>query len=75
MAVEANKVGCGLKMQHHVGQDGDGDPVYKTKTLNNVKTAAADQDIFDVANILDSLLDSTLVSIIRVDSTMLEEEI
>ncbi|WP_347489224.1 DUF1659 domain-containing protein [Desulfoscipio sp. XC116] len=73
MAVEKVPSGTVLRMQFQTGLDGDGDPIYRTKSLSNVKTDAADQDIFDVARALVQLQEHTLVAVLRVDSAVLEE--
>lgn len=73
MAVEKIPSGSTLRMQFHTGVDGDGDPIYRTKSLTNVKTDAADQDIYDVAQALAQLQEHTLMTIQRVDSAVLED--
>ncbi|KAF1086177.1 hypothetical protein SPSYN_00918 [Sporotomaculum syntrophicum] len=75
MAVEKIPSGTLLRMQFQTGLDGDGDPIYRTKSLSNVKTDAADQDIFDVAQALVELQEYTLTAVLRVDSAVLEEAI
>lgn len=73
MAVDKIPSGTALRMQFQTGVDGDGDPIYRTKSLSNVKTDALDQDIFDVAQALVQLQEYPLVAVQRVDSAMLEE--
>ncbi len=75
MAVEKIPSGSVLRMQFQTGLDGDGDPVYRTKSLSNVKTDAVDQDIFDVAQALVQLQENTLMAVLRVDSAVLEEAV
>jgi len=75
MAVEKIPGSTVLRMQFQTGVDGDGDPVYRTKSLSNVKNTALDQDIFDVAQALVALQDYTLTAVLRVDSAVLEEAI
>jgi len=72
MAVGKVPSGTTLKMQFQTGLDGDGDPVYRTKSLSSVKTTAVDQDIYDVAQALVALQEYTLVTVLRVDSALLE---
>jgi len=50
-------------------------PVYRTKSLSSVKTTAVDQDIYDVAQALVALQEYTLVTVLRVDSALLEEAV
>lgn len=73
MAVEKIPSGTVLRMQFQTGLDGDGDPIYRTKSLSNVKTDAVDQDIYDVAQALVELQEHTLMAVLRVDSAVLEE--
>jgi len=75
MAVEKIPSDTILRMQFQTGLDGDGDPVYRTKSLSNVKTDALDQDIFDVAQALVQLQENTLMAVLRVDSAVLEEAV
>jgi hypothetical protein len=72
MAVEKIPSSTVLRMQFQTGLDGDGNPVYRTKSLSNVKTNALDQDIFDVAQALVQLQGYTLTAVLRVDSAVLE---
>ena len=73
MAVNKTIVGTTLRMQFQTGVDGNGDPVYLTKSLNNVKDTAVDQDIYDVALALSQLQEHTITSVMRVDTGRLEE--
>lgn len=73
MAVDKIPSGTALRMQFQTGVDGDGDPIYRTKSLSNIKTGAQDQDIFDVAQALVQLQEYPLVAVQRVDSAILEE--
>ncbi|OPX90223.1 MAG: hypothetical protein A4E53_01109 [Pelotomaculum sp. PtaB.Bin104] len=68
MAVTNVPVGTALKLKLNTGTDGSGNPVFRTKSLSNVKPTAAHQDIFDVAVSLSGLQEYTLSSISRVDS-------
>ncbi|MDD3654127.1 MAG: DUF1659 domain-containing protein [Desulfotomaculaceae bacterium] len=73
MAVTKVPVGTALKLKVNTGTDGSGNPVFRTKSLSNVKSTAADQDIYDVAVSLSGLQDYTLSSISRVDNAELME--
>ncbi len=75
MAVEKIPAGTVLRMQLQTGLDGEGNPVYRTKSLSNVKTDALDQDIFDVAQALAQLQEYTLTAVLRMDSAVLEEAV
>lgn len=73
MAVDKIPGGMALRMQFQTGVDDDGDPIYRTKSLNDVKADALDQDIFDVAQTLAGLQEYPLLAVQRVDSAVLEE--
>ncbi|WP_066633905.1 DUF1659 domain-containing protein [Desulfolucanica intricata] len=60
-----------LRMTLQTGVDGEGNPVYRRKSLNNVKTGALDQDIFDTAQAIAGLQEYTLVSVERTDNAEL----
>ncbi|WP_027364984.1 DUF1659 domain-containing protein [Desulfotruncus alcoholivorax] len=75
MAVNKVIVGTTLRMQFQTGVDENGDPVYTTRSLNNVKDTAPDQDIYDVALALSQLQEYTLTSVMRVDTGRLEEAV
>ena len=72
MAVNKVPVGCTLKLSFQTGVDGSGNPVFRTKSLNNVKVAATDQAIYDTAAALAGLQANTLDAVYRVDSANLE---
>ncbi len=62
-----------LRLELRVGV-GEGDnPVYRNKSLGNVKSAASDQDMFDVANALADLQEYPLEGISRTDNAQLVE--
>ncbi|HWR45800.1 DUF1659 domain-containing protein [Sporomusa sp.] len=54
-----------LKVQ--TGVNATGNPVFRLRTFANVKSGAADSDVFAVAEGLGSLQQHTLVDIIRQD--------
>lgn len=71
MAVNKVPAGSVLRLELQTGVDGNGNPVYRNRSLNNTKPAAADQDLYDVATSLAGLQEYTLSSISRVDSAEL----
>lgn len=73
MAVENVPVGTTLRLQFQTGVDVNGNPVFRNKSLSNVKTDALDQNIFDVAQTLAGLQESILADVLRIDSARLEE--
>ncbi len=75
MAVNSIPAGTVLRMQFQTGVDADGDPVYRNKSLNNVKTGATDQDLYNVAQALAQLQQHPLAAVLRIDSAALEEAV
>lgn len=75
MAVNRVPTGTVLRLQFQTGVDGNGDPVYRNKNLNNVKTGATEQSLYDVAQALAQLQQHPLVAVLRVDSARLEETV
>ncbi|NLI11388.1 DUF1659 domain-containing protein [Pelotomaculum propionicicum] len=73
MAVNKVPASSVLRLELQVGVNAGGNPVYRNRNLNNVKPAAADQDLFDVATALAGLQGYTLNSISRVDNAQLVE--
>jgi hypothetical protein len=71
MAVNKVPTSSVLRLELNIGLDEGGNPVYRIKSLNNVKPAAADQDLFDVAAALAALQGYTLNGISRVDGANL----
>jgi len=68
--VAANSV---LRLQLRVGVNGSGNPVYRNKSLNNVKPTAADDDMYDVGASLAALQQYPLNGINRIDNAQLVE--
>ncbi len=74
MAVTKVSTNSALKLELQTGVDDGGSPVYRTRSLNNVKATAADQDIFDVAAALADLQEYTLTGVGRQDNASLVSE-
>lgn len=72
MAINKVATGCTLRLEFQTGVDVNGNPVFRNKSLNNVKVAATDQNIYDTAVTLTGLQANTLNSVARVDSAVLE---
>ncbi|MFA4885982.1 MAG: DUF1659 domain-containing protein [Desulfotomaculaceae bacterium] len=68
--VPANSV---LRLELQTGVNSSGNPVYRNKNLTNAKSAASDQDLFDVATALAGLQGYPLSGISRVDGAQLVE--
>lgn len=73
MAVNNVPVGSVLRLHLQTGVDGNGDPVFRSKSLSNVKPDALDEDIYSVAQTLVGLQEHVLDSVLRIDSARLEE--
>ncbi|ATW24518.1 DUF1659 domain-containing protein [Candidatus Formimonas warabiya] len=74
MAVVVTPLTSKIKLQFQTGVNGEGKPVYKSKTISKVKTDAADQDVLDVAAALAELSAYTLSAISRIDDSDLAEQ-
>lgn len=74
MAVLVTPLTSKLKLRFQTGVDGEGNPVYKNKTISKVKTAAFDQDIFDTAIALSDLCADTLNAVNRINDNDLAED-
>lgn len=68
MAVIKVPTGATLRLVLQTGVDGGGNAILRNKSFSNVKTAAPDQNIFDVAQALANLQQFTLNGISRVDT-------
>jgi hypothetical protein len=74
MAVVSTPQGSTLRLRVQTGEDGSGNPVYRNRSYNKVKSAATDQDVFEVALALSGLQAHTLVRVIRLDEEDLAEQ-
>lgn len=62
-----------LKLVLDTGEVSNGNPVLRTRSINGIKSTAADQDLFDVAEALSGLQQYTLNAVRRVDNSALIE--
>lgn len=67
MAVTKSPIISTIRLSLIIGLNPQGGPILRQTSLNNVKTSAADQDLFDVASALVGLQEYQLDSIKRVD--------
>ncbi|GAB6158814.1 DUF1659 domain-containing protein [Desulfotomaculum varum] len=74
MAVVKQSYSCSMKLRYQNGVNAQGDPVFINSTYSKVKVTAADQDIYDVAQAINSLQSRTLVAVNRVDDNQLVSE-
>lgn len=68
MAVTRVPANSTLRLELNAGTDTNGNPVIRGKNLSGVKSTAADQDLFDVAQALAGLQEHPLSGIERVDN-------
>ena len=74
MPVTNNPLGSRMQLRLIVGQDIDGNPVYRTRSYNNVKPAASDDDVFAVGKSLADLQQHELGELRRINEYVLVEE-
>jgi hypothetical protein len=73
MALTVNVVDSALRLKFETGVDIDGNSIQKTRSYNNIKTDALDQDIYDSAQIISNLQEHTLLSVGKVVESELIE--
>jgi len=67
MAVVSNPYHSRIRVTYQTGTNEQGKPVMKQKAFANVKATSLDQDVFDVANSLASLINFPVITIERFD--------
>ncbi|GAB2538183.1 DUF1659 domain-containing protein [Gracilibacillus alcaliphilus] len=73
--VAANQLDSRLQLTFYNGVDPDsGKDLFKSKTFNNVKTTATNEQLFVIAQALVPLQELSLSTVKRNDSTLLTEE-
>lgn len=65
----ANLYETKLRMTFETGMDEKGKPIYKAKTLNNIKKEATTDQLFQVAQAFSALSNDSLFKIDRNDTT------
>ena len=74
MAINKTPVSAALRLELQNGTDDEGNPVYKTKTLNNLKINATPQQVHDAANALAGLQSRQVNALYQVDVNRLQAE-
>ncbi|AFV03463.1 MULTISPECIES: DUF1659 domain-containing protein [unclassified Dehalobacter] len=74
MTLVVNTLDSVLATRYQIGITAGGGPVLKQKSLTGVKATAADQDVYDVAVALSSLVDYPLADIRRLNIFELADE-
>jgi hypothetical protein len=75
MPVIANLVNTRLQISLRVGFDGLGNPIYRTRSYNNINPTVDNQNLFDTGEELVSVQQHELDVIRRVDELELEETV
>lgn len=71
--MEAIKLNKQLVLKYSTGKDKEGKDVFKKQSFSNVDLSATDEDIFAVADILQTLIDSTLIYLLKEESVLLKK--
>jgi len=74
MAVNVIPVSARLQLRLNTGLDENLNPVYRTRSFSNVKPAADNEDLFELAQEIGDLQVHTMETVRRVDEVELEEE-
>lgn len=73
MAIVSTRNPSSLKLSLDCGVNEKGKNILRTKTINNVKYEATDDDIYEVVNSLIGLQGYDLKQVYRIDSSSLSE--
>jgi hypothetical protein len=71
MAVQSSVVKSALSLKYKEGVDETGKDIIKAKKFSNVKTSAADADIYTLAAAFEPLLKYPVTEILRSDENIL----
>lgn len=63
-----------LTLTMNIGNDDEGRPILRSRSYSGVKPAAADQDVYDVALVLEGLQQYVVGEVSRIDETGLAED-
>lgn len=74
MAVVSTPLGTTLVAEYQTGLTDTGAPVTRKKSLTGIKSNASDQDIYEAAAALFSLIEYPLISVRRDDSSELTNQ-
>ena len=73
MAIKVIPVSTRLQLRLNTGLDENLNPVYRTRSFSNVKTTAASEDLFELAQEIGLLQVHTVDAVRRVNEVELEE--
>ncbi|MBP2071574.1 MULTISPECIES: DUF1659 domain-containing protein [Thermoanaerobacterium] len=74
MAVISTPQGSRLSISYITGKDERGVDIVRSRTYNNIKSSALDQDVMDVAVILSGLQTYPVKSVTRINQVDLAQE-
>jgi len=74
MAVVKTPANTTLRLAFQTGVNDNGDPVYRRRSLTNVKHNASDQNIYNVAEVLAGLQVYNLAQVHRADNAQLIDD-
>lgn len=74
MAVVKTPTNTTLRMSFQTGVNDLGDPVYRRRSMTNVKHDATDQNVFNVAEALAGLQVYNLAEVTRADNAQLSDD-
>lgn len=63
-----------LRLIFETGVDGEGNPIYRNKNFNNIKTEATADALFAMASVLAPLQEHPLHEVERNDTSSVEQE-
>jgi hypothetical protein len=73
MPVTVNSKDSKLKITYLLGTDTNGRDIKSSKTYGNIKPLASDEDIYDVATVLNGLQENTVLNVERLDQKEIVE--
>jgi len=71
MAVQSTQIKSALTLKYKNGVDANGKDIIKSKKFSNIKLAANDQGLYDVAAALSPLMKYPIVDILRSNDSSL----
>lgn len=74
MAINVIPVSARLQLRLHTGLDENMNPVYRTRSFSNVKPAAENADLYELAQEIGNLQTHIVDAVRRLDEVELEEE-
>lgn len=74
MAVISTPQGSRLSISYITGKDERGVDVVRSRTYNNIKSSALDQDVMDIATLLSGLQTYPVKSVTRINQVDLSQE-